>query len=599
MAFGALSSGISALTSFSKGMEVIGNNIANVNTVSFKSSRIKYSETFNQVLQQSAPSPNGTEGSNVQASQVGLGVQVEGIVGQFHQGGLSATNQLTDLAISGEGFFLVNDPRNNDAEYATRGGDFRIDDNGYLVTSSGMRVQGMTGGSIGFEVDVNADGEWSFVPNLDSQTGTIDPFEIGDIRLDYNKDDAGVVGSQHLEGNMPREAVMFTNELISHNANEVATWGSIGVDDATGDMKFIYGADELSAHRVGAFVMSEDGGNIEGVTGWHAFMESAVADLTALRNKSVEGVNGGGVVTDAEIKQAVSSDFFYRMFSGQIETQNTANAANADNVIAAYNAANGTTHTAADMLADASLETAALAAYNPSEANLAAAYNTANGTSITAADFATDPSLRAGAITAWNAANPGSPYLSQMNVRPIEIDGNAVQHLFVDNGDLSWDSTIDFQGTVNNVVSTYPNSLSEAEALIAQVRADKTPDLSRFAIDSEGSIKYFLSNGDSFERGRVMLVDFNDKTALIREGQNLYSSFGAAGLKAAADNNDGLHVAGRNGLGLIKQGALELSNVDLTNEFANMITTQRGFQAGSRIITVSDDILQEVVNLKR
>ena len=52
-------------------------------------------------------------------------------------------------------------------------------------------------------------------------------------------------------------------------------------------------------------------------------------------------------------------------------------------------------------------------------------------------------------------------------------------------------------------------------------------------------------------------------------------------------------------MGAIQQYALELSNVDLTNEFANMITTQRGFQAGSRIITVSDDILQEVVNLKR
>ena len=98
------------------------------------------------------------------------------------------------------------------------------------------------------------------------------------------------------------------------------------------------------------------------------------------------------------------------------------------------------------------------------------------------------------------------------------------------------------------------------------------------------------------------MVDFNDTSALIREGRNLFSGFGAAGLKNASVGGDALsslQVAGRQGLGRIQQGALELSNVDLTEEFANMITTQRGFQAGSRIITVSDDILQEVVNLKR
>jgi flagellar hook protein FlgE len=118
-------------------------------------------------------------------------------------------------------------------------------------------------------------------------------------------------------------------------------------------------------------------------------------------------------------------------------------------------------------------------------------------------------------------------------------------------------------------------------------------------------ITFFLSDGSSFNKGQIMLVDFNDTSALIREGRNLYSGFGAAGLKGVdmdsevGDALSALQKAGREGVGRIQQGALELSNVDLTEEFANMITTQRGFQAGSRIITVSDDILQEVVNLKR
>lgn len=507
MAFGALSSGISALRSFSKGMEVIGNNIANVNTVSFKGSRIKYSETFNQVLQQSAPSPSDGRGSNVQASQVGLGVQVEGIVGVFEQGGLSSTNQLTDLAISGEGFFLVKDTRNNDSSFATRGGDFRIDDKGFLVTSSGMQVQGLTGGSIGFEVDVNADGTWSFVPNQDSQTGTITPKSVGPIQLDYQKGEAEVVDSRHTDGSVARNSVMYTNSLVSRD-------GSVANDPVMGSLTIsggvitdaVYGASDLGAHRVGAFVFDDatTPTAVTAVTGWHAFLESAVNDLTALRNKSDQG-SEGGFVTDSQIEQAVSSDFFYKMFSTEIDAESA-----------------------------------------------------------------------------------------------MTLDGGAVKKLFIDDGNLTWPTTINAAGTVTAVTDTYPADFSEAETLIKQVRADKTPDLSRFSIDTEGRVRYFLTNGDSFERGQIQLIDFNDKTALIREGQNLYSSFGAAGIKGkTADNPNGLHTAGRNGLGIIQQGALELSNVDLTNEFAQMITTQRGFQAGSRIITVSDDILQEVVNLKR
>lgn len=511
MAFGALSSGISALNSFSKGMEVIGNNIANVNTVAFKSSRIKYSETFNQVLQQSAPSPSSGVGSNVQASQVGLGVQVEGIVGQFHQGGLSSTNQLTDLAISGEGFFLVKDAVNGN-EYATRGGDFRIDDRGYLVTSSGMNVYGLTGGSIGFEVDVTADGEWSFVPNLDSQTGTVAPSEVGPIRIDYDKADATVVSSSHLNGLIERNAVMYTNDLVSMDlATNTPVWGSVTTDGSGMITSSTYGITDLQQHRVGSFVFDDPDAptQITGVTGWHAFMESAVNDLVALRNKSEQGSNGG-FVTDAQIREAVSSDFFYRMFAADADFQQ--------------------------------------------------------------------------AITDGTVA----------------LDGGAVQKLFIDDGNLTWHSTIDEQGTVDVVMGTFPADWEQANVMIKQVRADRTPDLSRFSIDQDGNIRYFLANGDSFERGQIQLVDFNDKTALIREGQNLYSGFGAAGLKElSTENPDGLQLAGRNGLGQIKQGALELSNVDLTNEFAQMITTQRGFQAGSRIITVSDDILQEVVNLKR
>jgi flagellar hook protein FlgE len=94
-------------------------------------------------------------------------------------------------------------------------------------------------------------------------------------------------------------------------------------------------------------------------------------------------------------------------------------------------------------------------------------------------------------------------------------------------------------------------------------------------------------------------MDFNDPTALVREGANLFSGFDAAGVIGNINLTSADNTPGSYGLGSIQGGTLELSNVDLAEEFANMITTQRSFQAGSRIITVSDDVLQEVVNLKR
>lgn len=326
---GSLNSGISALRNFARGLEVIGNNIANVNSTAFKGSRTKYTDSFSQFLQQPAASPSGSEGSNSPAAQIGLGVEIAGIQTSFLQGGLSTTGQVTDLAISGGGFFQVKNTL-NDQLYATRAGDFRVDDRGYLTTNDGFRVQGLTGGIVTYDATVGAGGELVITPT------TVDPTAVGDIQMDF---------------------------------------------DAT------------------------------------------VAN---------------GRVTDS-----------------------------------------------------------------------------------TAGAYTTDQ---------INAAIP-----------------RAASFSFLNNGDLN----------------------------------------------------VFLANGDSFVGGRVLLMDFQDPTALVREGANLFSGFDAAGIVGGLTMTSANNTAGTGTLGSIQGGALELSNVDLTEQFAEMITTQRSFQAGSRIITVSDDVLQEVVNLKR
>ena len=111
-------------------------------------------------------------------------------------------------------------------------------------------------------------------------------------------------------------------------------------------------------------------------------------------------------------------------------------------------------------------------------------------------------------------------------------------------------------------------------------------------------VKVRLSDGSEYTRGQVLLQRFSDPQALQKEGLNLYSGIGSAG-PLGGGTAPLAEAPGTNGLGRIESGALELSNVDLANEFTSMITTQRAFQASARIITTSDEMLQELVNLKR
>lgn len=148
---GTLGSGVSALRTFMKGLEVIGNNIANVNTDGYKSSSASYSDSFSNILQRSTPSSVGS--GNTAALAVGTGVKLARINSNYSQGSLQSTGSVTDLGISGEGYFHVKNPVDG-TEYATRDGSFRFDDKGYLVSSNGYRVQGLTGAGLGTVGDI-------------------------------------------------------------------------------------------------------------------------------------------------------------------------------------------------------------------------------------------------------------------------------------------------------------------------------------------------------------------------------------------------------------------------------------------------------------
>jgi flagellar hook protein FlgE len=147
---GSLTSGVSAMQSFVKGMEVIGNNIANSKTTAFKRQRVGFTDSFSNTLRDA--SPGGADVSSRAPVQIGSGVNVNATTKLFDQGSIESTGVNSDLAIVGEGFFRVQDPTNSN-QFLTRNGSFRVDSEGFLADQTGKRVMGLTGGTPGNNPD--------------------------------------------------------------------------------------------------------------------------------------------------------------------------------------------------------------------------------------------------------------------------------------------------------------------------------------------------------------------------------------------------------------------------------------------------------------
>ncbi|MBN2853871.1 MAG: flagellar hook protein FlgE [Clostridia bacterium] len=174
-------SGVSGLLSHQTKMDVIGNNIANVNTTAFKSSSVSFEEVFSQLIKSAQPpSEEGNGGTNPQ--QIGLGVTIGNINTNMASGSIQRTDNPNDLAIDGEGFFMVSD---GISQYYTRAGNFNIDRDGSFVSSSGARVlgwnqnaQGVIDSSTPVEVlnfanlkmEAKATDKITFTGNINSQT---------------------------------------------------------------------------------------------------------------------------------------------------------------------------------------------------------------------------------------------------------------------------------------------------------------------------------------------------------------------------------------------------------------------------------------------
>jgi flagellar hook protein FlgE len=207
---------------------------------------------------------------------------------------------------------------------------------------------------------------------------------------------------------------------------------------------------------------------------------------------------------------------------------------------------------------------------------------------------------------ATDPSDNSNQYVDTMTFDVISNDSNSAnpQALTVDfnedgtvksvNGSLAFDFTLSDNSTDTVAIDNDSLDFSAFTILNEPMSADVIGDeayLESFNIDASGSINGVLSNGAVQTIGQLALADFNNPGGLEKSGSNLYRESNNAGFI-------GFEVAGA-GLGSINSSSLEMSNVDLSEEFTEMIVAQRGFQSNTRIITTSDEILQELVNLKR
>jgi len=216
---GSLQTGVSGLQQFQEDLEVIGNNIANVNTTGYKSSTMGFADTFSQSF--------GDTGGGA-SRQVGTGVASSSIDSQFTQGSINDTGTKTNLAISGQGFFVVKDPTSS-VSYVTRDGTFKLDNNGYLITATGNRVQGYTGtapfssGSTVSDLQINAATAITSLGDTTTPAPTLTAYNIdasGQINATLSDGTSGVIGQVVLQNfSNPQALLKQGDNLFFSNAN--------------------------------------------------------------------------------------------------------------------------------------------------------------------------------------------------------------------------------------------------------------------------------------------------------------------------------------------------------------------------------------------
>lgn len=559
----SLYSGVAGLRTHQTKMDVIGNNIANVNTTSYKSQSISFSDLLYQTSQHASGANTETGRGGTNARQIGLGSVTGAIETNITgQGSAQTTNNPFDIMITGDSFFVVSDGSQN---YFTRDGSFTVDGTGNLVMSSnGYTVMGWKADANGNIIQDTV----SALKVMDQANLTYPPEATtkGTVSGILDKNDTNLTTTKGKIISMP-----FYDSLgYSYNAK----FSIHPIDTDTGNFYIqLDGITDSSGNTV-----TDTGatfGSTLSVTNTTTYSSSTIGSGTVAAATTLGSTNP----IDCEIKQYTngSGATVYGIFDKLNETNGTSSAIDSSKDLSAsitsdellavygltdtYSAANGYSSVQAtydsttgvmSVTATKSVSNAMYVQYDPDTGGF-------NGINTTGSGFSPTASTGTLSFTAGNFSS-------------IDI-GFSGSTMFNNNG-------------TSTISATYGDTDNNGSGR-------KIGNMSGISIAQDGTISASYDNGQTRVLGQISVANFANASGLEKEGDNLYSATRNSG------DFDGIGTVVTSGGGKMTTGELEMSNVDLSREFTEMITTQRGFQANSRIITVSDTMLEELVNLKR
>lgn len=523
----SLYSGVAGMTTQQKKMDVIGNNIANVSTYGFKSSRVTFRDVYYQT-NSVASAPSAAQGGR-NAVQIGYGSTLGSTDVNHSQAVMNTTGLSLDCAIAGEGYFQVMDGEGN--KYFTKAGMFDIDSDGNLVDVNGNFILGVSGS------DINAGPSSQKIKitlpyQKESTSSATEKINGNNITISSSSKDGsgnlsfGFISSTELPiGEKAAATVTSTSIMVTLNANE--TFNDIrDLEKAVNDA--ITTANGGVPHPAGDF-------NIE-IDNDEAFSEALTGDQIVNGNF---GVREGTI----DVPDSMEKAFSVLSVGDQFDYS-------------------------------------------------------------TPMDFTVD--IDAAAETCTITAG-GGKYSATISKAQMETAGSVVMKS-ADEGDSfvltfpSWKNVQDYDGTnatAEDAATPSSNSVDLGLGLGAFALSGGTEggiqtvaDLTGIAIASNGIIYGTHTEFGTLELGRIDLATFDNPSGLLQVGSTYFAETPNSGIARIA-------TPGTDTAGDLAGGTLESSNVDLSQEFSDMIITQRGFQASSRLITVSDSMLEELINLKR
>lgn len=581
----AFFTGLSGLIANARRLDVIGNNIANVNTTAYKSNRMSFSPNFSRNFSLGTAPGDNTGGTN--PGQIGLGVGIAGTQRSFTNGAIGATGVSTDVAIEGDGFFIVDLAG---ARYFTRDGEFLRSPNNDLVTKTGAKV-------MGYAIDDSFNIVEGNLVELNVPLGTLTLAEATQaVTFNGNLNASGAVGST---GSVHTSRAFYsdnTGTTVMTGAEDLTTT-DIYVSDGAGGYTLAF--DSSVNPKIVTIDGIEKGGQDIG-THTFAFSATAVTDIDAFGTtmndyvawlNDVLGLDASSVGDDSNLGGGIAiSAAGELVVTGNEGTVQELGIETGDITISSF----GTGLAQPFVMAQTG---------DPVGESVRTSFVVYDslGTPLTI-----DVSLVLQATTA--SGGTSWQYLAESNDSPVDQRVLGMGELVFDaNGRFVSSSndtfairrqngatdpltvTMNFTDGTNSV-----SSLTDTGSSIAAVFQDGSEigSLSNFSIGADGILSGSFTNGLTRVIGQIALAKFTNPAGLIDAGNNYY--------EVGPNSGTALITSPQQfGTGRLVGGALELSNVDLSQEFINMILASTGYSAASRVITTTDELINQLLTIGR